>query len=66
MTTKGKTPKIPPPRSQKEQSERFLAAVRELEDAGELSPTEAAERFGQAIERLVPAKPVGPDGPRKT
>jgi polyhydroxyalkanoate synthesis regulator phasin len=39
--------------SQKEQSKRFLATVQELVDAGELSPTEAAERFERAMKEIA-------------
>lgn len=50
--------------SQKEQSKRFRDAVQELMDAGELSPTEADERFEKAMRNIAsqPPKPVGPDG----
>jgi len=43
--------------SQAEQSEKFVATVRELEAAGELSPTAAAGKFMRAFRKLVPAKP---------
>lgn len=42
-------PKKLKPENQAEQSERFRKAVRELEAAGELNPTEADEAF----ERLL-------------
>jgi len=45
-------PKKKKKESQKEQSERFLQKVRELEDAGELSPTEAEERFERAMRKI--------------
>lgn len=45
--------------SQKEQSKRFLEKVQELVDAGELSPTEAEERFERAMRRIVPEKDEG-------
>ena len=35
--------------TQKEQSERFRKTVQDLIDAGELSPTEAEERFERAM-----------------
>ena len=35
--------------SQTDQSDRFRKAVRDLVDAGELSPTEADERFEQVL-----------------
>ncbi len=38
--------------SQREQSKRFLEKVQELVDAGELSPTEAEERFERAMDKL--------------
>lgn len=38
--------------SQKEQSARFNKAVQEMIDAGELSPTEAEERFERAMEKI--------------
>ena len=38
--------------SQAEQSKRFRDAVQELVDAGELSPTEADERFERAMEKI--------------
>ncbi len=41
--------------SQAEQSKRFRDAVQELVDAGELSPTEADERFERAMEKLARA-----------
>lgn len=47
---KAKTKKL----TQKEQSERFRQKVRELEDAGELNPTDADERFEDAFRRIVP------------
>lgn len=39
--------------SQAEQSERFLKAVQDMVDAGELSPVEAAERFERAMSRVL-------------
>lgn len=38
--------------SQAEQSERFRKAVQDLIDAGELNPTEADEKFEQAMRRF--------------
>ena len=38
--------------SQAEQSKRFRDAVQELVDAGELSPTEADERFERALKGI--------------
>ena len=38
--------------SQAGQSKRFRDAVQELVDAGELSPTEADERFERAMEKI--------------
>ena len=46
-------PKKKKQESQKNQSERFLRNVRELEDAGELNPTEADEKFERAITRVL-------------
>ena len=46
-------PKVLPPADQKEQSERFLAAVQKLVDAGELNPTEAEVAFELATSRLL-------------
>jgi hypothetical protein len=39
--------------TQVEQSERFRAEVRRLADAGELSPTEADERFEKLTKHLL-------------
>ena len=39
--------------SQAEQSKRFRDAVQELVDAGELSPTEADERFERAMRKIT-------------
>ena len=39
--------------SQSEQSKRFRDAVQELVDAGELSPTEADERFERAMRKIA-------------
>jgi hypothetical protein len=41
-----------PPLSQKDQSERFRAAVRELIEAGELDPTEADAAFERMMDRV--------------
>lgn len=46
-----------PPETDPEQSERFRKAVRDLEAAGELSPTDA-EDFERALIKVVPAKPA--------
>jgi hypothetical protein len=44
--------------SQKEQSERFRKAVRDLEAAGELNPTDEVDRRLDAVLRkAAPAKP---------
>ena len=45
-------PKKKQTETQAEQSERFRRAVQELVDAGELSPTEAEERFEQALREM--------------
>ncbi len=39
-----------------DQSERFKKTVRDLEKAGELSPTEAGEAFERAIGRVLPKR----------
>ena len=39
--------------SPEEQFRRFQETVQSLVDAGELSPTEADERFERAMERIV-------------
>jgi polyhydroxyalkanoate synthesis regulator phasin len=39
--------------SQTEQSERFRRAVKDMVDAGELSLTEADERFEEAMGRIA-------------
>ena len=39
--------------SQKEQSKRFLEKVQELEDAGELNPIEAEEKFEQVMRKIT-------------
>lgn len=44
--------KKPKNESEKEQYQRFLEKVQELVDAGELSPTEADEKFERAMERI--------------
>ena len=44
--------------SQSDQSERFRKAVEELEAAGGLSPTEAAERFDQLLSLAVVKRPT--------
>lgn len=48
-----KTPKKPP-ETDPEQSERFRKAVRELEAAGELNPTD--EAFAAAISKIAPVR----------
>lgn len=40
------------PESDPEQYQKFLQKVKELEDAGELSPTEAEEQFEKALQDL--------------
>jgi hypothetical protein len=43
--------------TQAEQSERFRKVVRDLEAAGELSPTDEAEkRFEKVLEKAAPVK----------
>lgn len=54
-------PKKKPGMTPEEQSEAFRAKVRELIDAGELSPTEADERF----ERVAKAATKSPKGAGK-
>lgn len=46
-------PKKKQTETQAEQSERFRRAVQELVDAGELSPTEADERFEQLMREIA-------------
>lgn len=46
-------PKKLKPESQKEQSARFKREAQRLIDAGELSPTEAAERFEKVVKGAV-------------
>jgi hypothetical protein len=41
------------PEGDPEQYKRFLEKVKELEDAGELSHTEADEAFERAIKRVI-------------
>ncbi len=48
--------KKPKPESEDQQYRRFLEKVQELEDAGELSPTEADERFERAMKRVASLK----------
>ena len=45
--------KKPKKESQKNQSERFEKAVQELVDAGELNPTEADEKFDEAMKNIA-------------
>lgn len=47
-------PKKNPGMTPEQQSERFREAVRAAIDAGELSPTEADERFERLIEKAAP------------
>lgn len=42
------------PENDPEQYKRFLAKVKELEDAGELNPIEANEKFDRSIKRILP------------
>jgi hypothetical protein len=41
-----------PPLSQKDQSERFRAAVRDMIEAGELDPTDADAAFEQMVAQV--------------
>lgn len=43
--------KPPPPDEDEAQSRRFLDLAKELQDAGELSPTEDGEAFQQLVTR---------------
>lgn len=52
-------PKKKAAESQGEQSERFRKAVRDLIDAGELSPTEADERFERTLAKAAPPRSLG-------
>lgn len=40
--------------SPEEQFKRFQRAIKDMEDAGELNPTEADERFERAVEKILP------------
>lgn len=42
--------------SPEDQFKRFQKAVKDMEDAGELSPTEANEMFERAIEKILPSQ----------
>ena len=42
--------------SPEEQFKRFQKAVKDLEDAGELNPIEADERFERAVEKILPSQ----------
>jgi len=53
--------KKPKKESQKEQSARFEKAVQDMIDAGELNPTEAEERFEQAMAIISPPRTNGED-----
>lgn len=53
MTTK----KPPPQDEDPEQSKRFLDLAKELEDAGELNPTETEEAFERLVEKALSPKP---------
>lgn len=55
-------PKKKPGMTPEQQSEAFREKVRELIDAGELDPTEAAERFDRAVSGAKTQK-VDPDSP---
>ncbi len=48
--------KNPKKESQKEQSARFEKAVQDMIDAGELSPTQAEERFERAMREIAQSK----------
>jgi len=50
------TDKKKPPTEDPEQSRRFLDLARELEDAGELIPTDGEKAFERAMGRIAPAK----------
>jgi len=44
-----------------DQYRRFLEKVQELVDAGELNPTEAEERFEQAMDRVATRESPSPE-----
>jgi hypothetical protein len=46
-----------PDKSQEAQHERFRTAIREMIDAGELSPTDADEAFSRLIQSSGGSKP---------
>lgn len=48
--------KKPKPIEDPEQSRRFIESVRELEAAGELSPTEGDEAFERAMRKVLPER----------
>ncbi|WP_304192096.1 hypothetical protein [Phenylobacterium aquaticum] len=51
------TTKKPPPQDEDlEQSKRFLDLAKELEDAGELDPTESEAAFERAFRKAVPER----------
>lgn len=56
MTEKKKAPETDP-----EQSEKFRKAVRDLEAAGELSPTDKAD-FERLMSRVAPPATGEPEG----
>lgn len=49
-------PKKPPPDEDEAQSKRFLDLARELEAAGDLSPTEGNEAFERLVGKAAPPK----------
>lgn len=55
MTTK----KPPPQDEDPEQSQRFLDLAKELEDAGELDPTESGEAFERLASNVMPPRHPG-------
>lgn len=53
--------KRPPQDEDPEQSKRFLDLARELEAAGDLSPTDGDEKVDLALRKMAPAKHAKPD-----
>lgn len=59
-----KEPKKPPPDEDEAQSKRFLDLAKELEAAGDLSPTEGEEAFERLTRRALAASRPSAKPPR--
>jgi hypothetical protein len=57
-----KKPPAPAPDEDKEQSARFLETARQMQDAGELSPTEDGAAFERLMGKAAPPKRRHQDG----